>query len=53
MKKLTLLEENGPRAGQSYELESGELEWGRSLFRVLGRLPVRFRARRDGARAAS
>jgi cytochrome P450 len=35
------------------ELESGELEWGRSLFRVLGRLPVRFRARRDGARAAS
>ena len=35
------------------ELESGELEWGRSLFRVLGRLPVRFHARRDGARAAS
>ena len=35
------------------ELEDGELEWGRSLFRVLGRLPVRFRARRDGARAAS
>lgn len=29
MKKLTLLEENGPRAGQSYELESGELTLGR------------------------
>ena len=25
-------------------LESEELEWGRSLFRVLGRLPLRFRA---------
>jgi cytochrome P450 len=24
------------------ELQSAELEWGRSLFRVLGRLPVRF-----------
>lgn len=34
-------------------LEREELEWGRSLFRVLGSLPVRFRPRRDGARAAS
>jgi cytochrome P450 len=33
-------------------LETTELEWGRSLFRVLGHLPVRFRAR-DGARASS
>jgi len=30
------------------ELECDELEWGRSLFRVLGSLPVRFRARRAG-----
>ncbi len=29
MKKLTLVEENGPRAGQAYELESGELTLGR------------------------
>ncbi len=28
------------------ELESDELEWGRSLFRVLGALPVRFTAAR-------
>ncbi|MBY0279707.1 cytochrome P450 [Candidatus Binatia bacterium] len=34
-------------------LERDELEWGRSLFRVLGSLPVRFRPRADGARAAS
>ena len=26
------------------ELESDQLEWGRSLFRVLGSLPIRFRA---------
>jgi len=31
-----------------FELESGELDWGRSLFRVLGALPVRFR--REDAR---
>lgn len=29
MKKLTLVEENGPRAGQEYALESGELTLGR------------------------
>jgi len=28
------------------ELEGDELEWGRSLFRVLGSLPIRFRAAR-------
>ena len=32
-------------------LESDELEWGRSLFRVLGSLPVRFRAANRGAGA--
>jgi hypothetical protein len=32
--------------------ETTELEWGRSLFRVLASLPVRFRAR-DGARGHS
>jgi cytochrome P450 len=30
------------RRVRSIELESDDLEWGRSLFRVLGRLPVRF-----------
>lgn len=34
-------------------LDCDDLEWGRSLFRVLGSLPVRFRARRDGARTVS
>lgn len=29
MKKLTLVEENGPRAGQEYALETGELTLGR------------------------
>lgn len=30
------------RRFRGLELQSDELEWGRSLFRVLGRLPVRF-----------
>jgi len=30
------------RRFRGLELQSQELEWGRSLFRVLGRLPVRF-----------
>lgn len=34
------------------ELQGGELEWGRSLFRVLGSLPVRFRAGAGRAGAA-
>lgn len=39
--------------GDDLALERDELEWGRSLFRVLGSLPVRFTARRDDTRAAS